>query len=290
VNLGSENGYHLIVPDKTDAGQVYLNSCNFSLQKTCTEDTLTVCQGDIFKYVSMQEGVNQTPEQSLQLNIGDVLVPEFSPGGVTYMDVSGNGAPATFLRLSKNYGNGKEFPAGYRLIIRCSSSTNYISLRNGYYGPIATGIETLSGSDLNLFGNEYATFVYTKNYWVEVSNTSSAKRKSLQISSNTADKIYFKEKGLEKNGLLDFNIPAGYKISSLVAESNGAKGSLKINVGTKPLGDEVLKGGKVKQKALTDFSLNKNLFSLHQEQRLYVSSKNWAGAKLDLYVVVERVK
>jgi len=288
VNSGSESGYHLIVPDKTDAGQVYLNNCNFSLQKTCTEDTVTVCQGDIYKYVSMKAGVNETPHEIKTVSTGEALIPKFSPVGVTFLDLSGNGGPASFLRLSKNYGNNKEYPAGYRLLIRCSSSSNNITFRNGYYAPLGTGIQTLSNQDLTLNANEYATFVYTKNYWVEVSSSSSAKKKSLDNSTSN-DFLYLKQEGIRANGKLGMEIPAGYKITSLVAESHGGDVQ-KLSIGTQTGSGDIFQQKKVLAGQLLEAKLQKNLFSLHQKQALYLHINNWKQATLNIYLKLERIK
>ena len=288
VNSGSESGYHLIVPDKTDAGQVYLNNCNFSLQKTCTEDTVTVCQGDIYKYVTMKAGVNETPHEIKTVSTGEALVPKFSPVGVTFLDLSGNGGPASFLRLSKNYGNNKEYPAGYRLLIRCSSSTNNITLRNGYYAPLGTGIQTLSNQDLSLNANEYATFVYTKNYWVEVSSSSSAKKKSLNASGGDAF-LYLKQEQVRANGKLNLAIPAGYKIASVVVESSGGDVA-KLSMGTQPGSANVFQQKKLKAGEPQEVKLQKSLFSLHQQQNLYLHNNNWKQATLNIYLKLERIK
>ncbi|MEL6254657.1 MAG: glycosyl hydrolase family 28-related protein [Bacteroidota bacterium] len=288
VNSGSESGYHLIVPDKSDAGQVYLNNCNFSLQKTCTEDTVMVCQGDIYRYVSMQAGVNETPHEIKTVSTAEALIPKFSPVGVTFLDLSGNGGPANFLRLSKNYGNNKEYPAGYRLLIRCSSSSNNITFRNGYYAPIGTGIQTLSNQDLTLNANEYATFVYTKNYWVEVSSNSSAKRKALDPTSDNAF-LFLTQENIQANGKLSLEIPAGYKIASLVMESRG--GAIqKIGIGTQPDLGNIFQEKKLEEGTPIEAGLKKSLFSLHQKQALYLKVNNWNQATLNIYLKLERIK
>lgn len=290
VNSGSENGYHLIVPDKDQAGQVYLNNCNMSLQKTCTEDTVDVCGGDIYKYVTIQAGVNETPIQLEAVNTGDILTPEFSPGGVSFMDLSGDLGPASFLRISKTYGNDTEFPIGFMLIIRSSSDTDNITLRNGYYAPIGAGIVTLSGGDLTLNSNEFATFVYTKNFWVEVSSNSSAKNKSLQTQKEKPANLYLKQEGLSKDGKLHLDIPPGYRITSLVLQRSGIGKGGKLTIGTSQGGSDVLSAQKVQPHDLQEMNIKKNLFSLEKSQSLYIQNRDWASGKVNIYLSLQRIQ
>jgi len=288
VNEGSENGYHLIVPDKEDAGQVFINNCNLSLQKTCTEDTLELCRGDIFKYLTIESGVNEASVQTEIVHTGEVLQPRFSPGGVSYMDLSGNGGPATFLRIAKTYGNDKEFPIGYMLLIRSSSTGNGVTLRNGYYAPISSGIITQSGSDLTLNSNEFASFIYTKNLWVELSSNSSSKKKSQSIAA--ASDLYLHQSGIKTDGKMALEVPAGYRISSLVLEESAGANAGKLRIGTFPGASDIATTAKMTAANLIDLSLKKNIFSLDKAQHLYISSSNWGKGAISVYLKLERIK
>lgn len=289
VNSGSDNGYHMIVPDKDNAGQVYMNNCNMSMQKTCTEDTTVVCQGDIYKYVTVMPGVNETPIKLEAVNTGDILEPPFSPGGVSFMDISGTLGPATYLRISKTYGNNKEFPVGYMLLIRSSSTNDNITLRNGYYAPISAGIITQSGGDITLNSNEFATFIYTKNLWVEISSNSSSKKKALEQPEAKPSTLYLNQKGIQADTKLNLSVPKGYKISSLVLEEVGSAKVSKVKVGTKMGLGDIAFVQKVLSDDLQDISVKKTLFSIQKSQELYISSAHWGKGILNVYVRLERI-
>ncbi|MEO1448601.1 MAG: hypothetical protein AAFV07_03685 [Bacteroidota bacterium] len=147
-NKGTANGFHMIVPDKSDAGRAYFNGCQFDIDKICTEDTASICNGDVYRYMVYEGGPQETPHQTMTVSGGEIIEAQFSAGNVTYLDLTGDGGPASGLRLSKLYGSDREFPLGYQLVIRCGSNTNTISLKQGYYAPLGVGLFTASGQDL----------------------------------------------------------------------------------------------------------------------------------------------
>lgn len=327
-NLGSPSGFQMIVPNKDTAGQVFLSQCGMDMSKFCTEDPTGICTGDIFQYITIEAGADQVVHETRTVTNNEILTPTFSGAGISYLDITGDGGPASGLRIHKWYQYGKEYPLGYRLVIRCGSSTNTVSIKNGYYAPVGAGVSTSNGSDLTLGANESVVFVYTKNFWVQTSNNHAvftdqygnvnidgtlavdlgttinefstdgtlSDASNLAIPTELAVKTYVDELvqlesqiGVNADGNLSIDLPAGYRLATLVLEETADHSAGTVRIGSSPGGDDIMSDIFIDAEALIDADLKKSVLSLSINKTLYISSSGWGNGELNIYARLEKV-
>ena len=328
VNQGSQGGLHIIVPNKSDAGNAYFENCSFDIENVCTEDVGTLCQGDIFKYLVYWDRSGSVPHQTLTLLNNEIITPEYSPSGSTYLDLTGSNGAVSGIQFTKLYNATAEFPLGYQLIVRCGSSSNTVSLKAGYNPTLGAGLVTMSGNDLKLGLNEVVTFTYAKNFWIQTSangavftdptgnlsldgglklptggmvneisdDANLADGSSLAIPTEGAVKTYIDQRILIQNhlqiqtdGLLFVSVPAGCRIRAIVIEETNGNPAGDIRIGSSAGLDDIVAPTTVGGGELIDCQLDKKLFSLQQSQSLFISSSNWGSGKINVHISMEKI-
>ena len=305
--------YHLNIPDLDTVGQVNMSNSSFDMNKIYV-DMQVSGNGDKDKYLT--ETTNfEVPYQNMTLTSGEILKPKYSAAHITYLDVAGNGGAVNNIRINKLFGNNKEYPLGYRLIIRCGHLTNTITLKHGYNALIGTGLYTSAEKDLTIHQGEIVVMEYINNAWWQTSNLGALKAMSgvainefstdgtlggnsdLAVPAEKAVKTYIdnfqkieSNLNITANGNLTFNLPAGYKITSIVAEEINGISAGNIQFGTTANGSEITAAVAISGNDLVDFSIIKGLFSLSNANTIFISSNNWGSGKVDVFVKIEKVK
>ncbi|MEL6652354.1 MAG: hypothetical protein AAFQ87_16250 [Bacteroidota bacterium] len=329
LNLGSSSGLHIVVPNKSSAGKAVFSECNFDISKVCTEDTLAFCQGDIYNYLQFEGGQLDAADQSVQLENNEFLSPAITSTREAYLDIQGATGPVSGIMLDKLDQHGQEYPIGFRVILRCGSATQNVTLRNAYNASKGVGLFTASGKNLTLDQNEVAIFTYTRSLWIQTSPNGAvfadaAGSVQLQGALNLQQGISINEfsndgrmignsdaavpteravrtyidnraqllahENISGNSALSFVIPAGFRLVSMVCEENTGQAAGNIRIGTSSNGDEVVNDISMSANQLEAYSLKKQVFSLISNQTLYISSDNWGGANVSVYARVERIK
>lgn len=305
--------YHLNIPDSDTTGQMYMSNCAFDPNKIYV-DTKTSGNGDKDKYLTEVSNFD-VPYQNMTLSSGEILTPKYSANHITYLDVAGNGSPVNNIKINKLFGNNKEYPLGYRLMIRCGHLTNTITLKNGYNAAIGTGLFTSSGKDLTIHQGEIVVMEYINNAWWQTSNLGALKavdgvaidefstdgtladNSDLAVPTEKAVKTYVdnwqkieSKLNVTTNSNLSFMLPAGYKITSIVVEEKNGNPAGNIQLGITTNGNEIATATAVSANDLVDIPITKGLFSLSNDNSIFISSDSWGSGKVDVYIKMEKVK
>jgi hypothetical protein len=193
--------------------------------------------------------------------------------------------------------------------------TNTVTLKNGYNTTIGTGLYTSAGKDLTIHQGEIVVMEYINNAWWQTSNLGALKAMSgvaidefstdgtlidnsnLAVPTEKAVKTYVdnfqkieSHLNITANGNLTFNLPAGYKITSIVSEEKNSVSAGNIQFGITANGNEITTAIAISGNDLTDFSITKGLFSLSNANTIFVSSDNWGGGKIDIFIKIEKIK
>ncbi len=327
VNPGG--GTQIVVPNKTNAGLAKFSQCSFDITRVCTEDTLGFCQGDIYGYLQFETGQHIAPVQTLRLSHNEFLVPPITEAQKAYLDIMGDAGSVVGIMLAKLDQQGREYPTGFQVILRCGSNTHTVTLKNGYNPSKGVGLFTASGRDLKLTQNAVAVFTYTKSIWVQTSpngavfsdaagdvslsgrlaftqgssvnefstdatlsgNSDAAVPTERAIKTYVENQIQlFSQADIQTNGVISFRVPPGFRLVSLVIEETAGQTAGAVQIGTSLNGDEVVSAVNIGGNQLEDCPLQQKLFSLSQAQTLYVSSDNWGSGRISVHTRMERIK
>ena len=292
--------YHLNIPNRDTIGQMYMSNCAFDHNKVYVDMQISG-NGDKDKY--MTETANfEVPYQNMSLSSGQILTPKYSAAHVTYLDVSGNGGAVSNIQVNKFFGNNKEYPLGYRLIIRCGSLTNTVTLKHGYNGAIGTGLFTTANENLTIHQGEIVVLEYINNAWWQTSALGALKAKDgvaidefstdVSLISNSDRKIPTEKAvktyvdswqkieeslAVSANGNLNIVIPAGYKIASIITEEKSGNSVGNVQFGTTANGNEITNSTAVNANELVDFDITKGIYSVLNTTSIFISGKYWNG-------------
>lgn len=298
VNVGSAGGYHVIVPARDDGGSVTFSNCSFNLDNVCAELPNIGCTEDIFLYINVPENESQKAPETLEVSNNELLTPKYNYSGVSMLNVKGNSGAVSGVKLSKYFSGNKEFPIGYQVILQGLDDSKTVQLVDGYDGPNGVGINLIEPFT-TLGQGDCLVLTYVDNFWVQTSPFVTALGGSPDISppqgaapvsgsgERKSHNTVLIQQDISHDGALDFEIPAGHKITSFVIHQNGNIEHATINIGTSPSHSDVLDQVSIANKELIDCQLDKTLFSLESPQKLYITSPDWQRNQLTIYVKTE---
>ncbi|MEO1448600.1 MAG: hypothetical protein AAFV07_03680 [Bacteroidota bacterium] len=173
-----------------------------------------------------------------------------------------------------------------------------------------------------------ATFVYAKNIWIQTSpngalfgdqngnlalggtlslvngttvnefstdatlaNNSNLKVPTEQAVRGYVDNLITKQSqtGISADGAMTVSVPAGYRIRSLVLAETGNASPGPIQIGTSSGGSQVVQNYVLTAGDLGDCTPLRRVFSLTQNQGLFISSSNWNGGVVSVYLNLEKI-
>lgn len=101
--------------------------------------------------------------------------------------------------------------------------------------------------------------------------------------------IYLTETNITSNKKLDFVINNGYKIQDIIIKENNGLSANDINIGSISEGNDIVNANTVGANALVDCLISKNIFSLTSNTNAYISSNNWNGSSITIYMTIRKV-
>ncbi|MEL6674346.1 MAG: hypothetical protein AAFR61_19215 [Bacteroidota bacterium] len=328
VNSGSENGYHILVPNRKDAGQAYFSQCDFDADKVCTGDTIGICLGDPYQYMQVEDKANAVPERTLSLSSNEVLEPPFSASGKAILTISGKNAPALHISIARLLNQQKSYPNGYQLVLKGGSASFPVTLKHGYHVNTGATVRLSQGHDLTLQEDEVVSLIFHQGVWIQTSareafypnengqleldqplllaqgpgvdrisdDTALSQASDGAVPTEKAVKSYVdnlillvNQTYIQSNQKLTLEVPAGYRISSLILEEHGQGSISGLRIGTYFLANDVVNDLNLGQGEILEANLLKTIFSSSQPQSLYIGSSNWGSGKLKVFLRLEKV-
>lgn len=101
--------------------------------------------------------------------------------------------------------------------------------------------------------------------------------------------VFQSQSGLTGNTLLNFQCPANYRVTSIIAEETIGFNAGNISIGLSATTNEIVNSETLNANDVVDLPIGQKFYSLVSNQDLYVNSTAWGSSQVSLYFKFEKV-